>query len=260
MLSDFTIITHQFPSREDIRLYPVSDVHLGAAEHMAREWETFCARVLDERNAYILLGGDLLNNATRSSVSNVFEETMRPMMQKEVMTKMLEPLRDRILVAVNGNHERRNRDVDDSPTYDIMCRLRLENLYRENIAFLKIQIGNPKGDGLRNPSYVLAVTHGSGGGMMTGSSVNRFERFAYSLENVDCLVAGHTHKPFVTQPARIHVDPHNNRITVKPFKVVNSTSWLSWGGYAAQKMLTPASFAPQVITLCGTKKDIRVEM
>lgn len=260
MLSDFELITHHFPDRNDITIYPISDVHLGAAEHMTREWELFCQRVVNEPNSYLILGGDLLNNCTRSSVSNIYTETLRPREAKKIMVAMLEPLRDKILCAVSGNHERRNRDVDNDITYDIMCKLDLEWVYRENIAFVKIQMGKPRGDGKKNPTYILTVTHGSGGGILTGGAVNRNERFGYVLDGSDALIVGHTHKPFVTQPSKIKIDAQNNRASIKPFKVVSMTSWLGYGGYAAQKMLLPTSHAPQTITLCGKRKLMTVTM
>lgn len=261
MLSDFEIITHHFSENRDITLFPISDVHLGASEHMGKEWAEFCRQIEETPNAHIVLGGDLINNATRNSVSNVFEETMRPREQKKVIAEMLAPIRDRILCAVSGNHERRSgKDADDDPTYDIMCKLDLEHLYRENIAFVKLRIGKKDADGLRNPTYMLTVTHGAGGGMLTGGAVNRNERFGYVIDGMDCLIVGHTHKPFVTQPSKIKIDPYNNKVDIKPFKVVSSSSWLNYGGYAAQKMLLPSSHAPQTITLCGNRKDIRVTM
>ena len=259
MLPDTHLICHHFPARKDIRIYPISDVHLGAAEHMTREWELFCQRILDEE-AYLILGGDLINNATRSSVSNIFEETMRPKEQKKLMVAMLNPIADRILAMVTGNHERRNKDVDNDPSYDIAAKLDIEDRYRENIAFIKLQIGDLQNDGTRNPTYVLAVTHGAGGGALTGGVVNRAERFGYVIDGADALILGHSHKPFITQPCKIKIDPHNNMITFKPFKVISMTSWMTWGGYAAQKMLSPTSFAPQIMTLKGTKKEITVEM
>jgi len=261
MLSDFEMITHRFEKNKDLHIYPISDVHLGAAEHMTREWELFCQHLLDDPNAYCVLGGDLINNCTRNSISNIFEETMRPREQKRLIAEMLAPIKERILCAVSGNHERRSvKDADDDPTYDIICKLDKEEIYRENIAFVKIQMGKPRADGLRNPTYVLVVTHGAGGGVLTGGAVNRNERFAYVLDGCDCLIVGHTHKPFITQPAKIKINPFNNKVTVCPFKVVSSTSWLNWAGYAAQKMLSPTSHALQMITLCGNKKEIRVEM
>ena len=143
-----------------------------------------------------------------------------------------------------------------------MARLDLEHLYRENVAFVKIRIGDvdrSTRNGSKNPTYVLVVTHGSGGGM-TGAAVNRGEKFGYAIDGADALILGHTHKPFVTQPAKIVIDSRNNNVLIRPFKVVSATSWLSWGGYAAAQMLAPTSHAPQVMTLCGTKKEIRVEM
>ena len=184
LLSDLEMIIHKFPDRPDLRIYPVSDVHFGAAEHMTRAWEQFCQSLMAQENAYVILGGDLINNATRNSVSNVFEETMRPREQKKRMVEMLTPIKEKILCMVSGNHERRSlKDADDDPSYDIACKLDIEHLYRENVAFVKIQI-----------------------------------------------------------------------------KVVSATSWLEWGGYAAQKMLNPSSHAPQIITLRGTRKEMRVEM
>lgn len=261
MRSDFDIITHRFEENNDIIIYPISDVHLGASEHMKREWSNFCNNLLQIPNAYIVLGGDLINNSTRNSVANVFAETMRPREQKKVMAEMLEPIKSRILCAVTGNHERRSsKDADDDPTYDILCKIDREDIYRENIAFVKIQIGDVSGAGLRNPTYILAVTHGAGGGMLTGGSVNRNERFGYVIDGMDCLIVGHTHKPFITQPSKLKIDAHNNKVSLKPFKVVSTTSWLNYGGYAVQKMLIPASHSPQEIVLCGNHKEIKVTM
>lgn len=261
MLPDFEMIVHQFPAREDITLIPISDVHLGARECMEREFISFIDTVKDKPNVYLILGGDLINNATRSSVSNIFEETMRPSDQKKEMAKILEPVAQKILAATSGNHERRSgKDADDDPCYDILCKIDRENIYRESMAFVKLQIGEVDGDGKRNPTYTLCVTHGAGGGMLTSGAVLRGERFGYALDGIDALIFGHTHKPFVTSPGKIFVDTRHNQISVKPFKVICMTSWLEYGGYAAQKMLLPSSHALHTLTLCGTKKEMTVTM
>lgn len=259
MLPDFTIIQKHIPHNRDIRVYAVADVHLGAAEHMADAWREFRTMVLGDPDSYLILAGDLLNNATRSSVSNIFEETMRPREQKRVMTEMLTPLRDKILCAIPGNHEGRSaKDADDDPIYDIMCKLDLEDCYRENIAFLKIRMGNLEGDGQANPTYMFAVSHGSGGGMLTGSAVNRAERFGYAIDGADVLVVGHTHKPFVSPPFKIKIDAHNNKVSTKPFRVVSCSSWMDYAGYAVRKQLPPTGHVSEVITLGGNRKEIKV--
>lgn len=243
MENDFKIIIHQF--KKDITIYPIGDVHLGSVEHNAAEWKKFIEKIKNEPDSYVVLVGDLMNNATRSSVSNIFDEVYSPSQQKKLLIKYLLPIKDKILCAVSGNHERRSiKDTDDDPTYDIMCKLDLEHLYRRNIAFLKIQIGSEKAlKGKYTASYMLAVTHGAGGGIYTGAAVNRNERFGYTIEGLDCLIVGHSHKGTITKPSKLVFDPRNNVVTQKPFTVVTSQSWLSYGGYAVQKMLLPASTA-----------------
>ena len=52
----------------------------------------------------------------------------------------------------------------------------------------------------------------------------------------------------------------NNKVTIKPFKVISATSWLSWGGYAANKMLLPTTCCINSLTLAGDHKEIIVTM
>lgn len=261
MLPDFELITHYFPNREDITVIPVADVHLGSVGQMEKEFMQFLEYVEKTPNVYLVIVGDMLNNAIKQSVSTIYREKYMPSEAKRMMAKMLEPVKDRILCGVCGNHERRSiKETDDDPLYDIFCKLDRENYYRENICFVKICIGDMAGNGALNPTYTLVITHGSGGGILTGSTVNKAERFGYVIDGMDCLILGHSHKPFTTQPAKIKIDPFNNKVTMKPFKVICATSWLEYGGYAAQQMLLPNSHCLNTLTLCGTKKEMRVTM
>ena len=71
------------------------------------------------------------------------------------MIKYLKPIKHKILAAVSGNHEyRTKKDSDGDITYDILCNLDLEKIYREDIAFIKIICGTA--------AYGLAITHGRG--------------------------------------------------------------------------------------------------
>lgn len=267
MLPDFEIIQHQFLGGHDITIVPISDVHLGSPGCMEQEFMQFLETVKATPNLYLTLGGDLIDNGTRSSVTNVFRATMFPSEQKKMMAKLLEPVRDRILCLVPGNHERRSgKEADDDPVYDIAAKLDLEHLYRENIAFLKIQLGvqeyenGTKTKADLRPTYTIVLVHGAGGGLLTGSSVNRGERFGYVIDGMDALIVGHTHKPFTTQPGKIQIDPRNNLVQVKPFKVICATSWLQFGGYSARGMMLPSSHCLQTLTLRGKKKEIIVTM
>ena len=266
MLPDFELIQHQFHGGQDITIIPIFDVHLGSPECMENEFITFCGQLAQTPNTYIVLGGDLIDNGLKNSLTNVYRATMPPSQQKREMANILEPVRDRILCFVQGNHERRSvREADDCPIYDIACKLDLETLYRENIAFMKIQMGeergeNGSGNGNKRPTYVLAVTHGAGNGALYGGAVNKSVGYSTVIDGLDCFVLGHTHKPYTTQPAKIVIDPRNNKVTIRPFKIVSATSWLKYSGYPVQKMLMPTSFCLNKIILYGSHKEIIVTM
>ena len=263
MVSDFDMIIKSITSNNDVTLYPISDVHLGSLEHNRDEWIGFVRQIEKEENAYIILGGDLINNSTRSSVGNIFDEVMRPREQKKLMAMMLDPIKNKIIACVTGNHERRSvKDADDDPTYDIMAKLDLEDIYRPNAAFLKIQIGCKPNVHRSINTYTICVTHGAGGGIYTGAAVNRNERFGNVIDGLDCLIVGHTHKGTISKPQKIVIDPYNNKVTLKPFTVISMASWMSYGGYATQKMLLPSDHAradqPQKIVLSAQYNKKRI--
>ena len=240
---DTEMIVHKFDG--DIVIYALSDVHYGALEHNEAGWNAVCKEILDQPNAYLVLGGDLINNATRTSVSNVFEETVRPREQKVKMSQMLEPLVDRTLCIVPGNHEMRSvKDADDEPTYDIACKLNIEDLYRPNAAFLSISLGDT------HNTYHIAVTHGAGGGIFTGATVNRNERLGNIIDGLDCLIVGHTHKGVISRPSKLVIDARNKVVVQREYLVVSTVSWMEYGGYAMQKMLLPSTHSkPQKLIL-----------
>lgn len=260
MLNDFEMITHSFD--EPITIFPISDVHFGSLDHKAKEWEEFCNMVQNTPNAYIILGGDLINNNTRNSVGSPWDDTIRPREQKRLMAEYLKPIKDRILCCVTGNHESRSlKDADDDPTYDIMTKLDLEHLYRPNICFMKVSLGHRNDDNTPIQSYTFAVTHGAGGGIYTGATVNRNERFGNVIEGLDCLVVGHTHKGTVTKPSKIVIDRKNNSVTMSHYTVISMVSWMNFGGYALKKMLLPSQVAdPQKLKLHMNRTNKKIEV
>ena len=264
MLPDFEIITHRFEKNEDITVIPVGDVHLGAALVMEDEFQEFIEKVSRTPNTYLLLLGDLLDNGIKNSVSSVYKQKYMPSQAKRMMTEMLKPAKDRVLAAVMGNHCRRSlREVDDDMMLDICYNLGIEHLYRENVAFVKIQLGNHDktcNSGAYNPTYMLVVTHGAGGGMLTGGTVNRAERYGYAIDGADAIILGHSHRPWTTQAGKIFIDARNNKVSIKPFKVISASSWLQYGGYAAAGMMLPTSYTKTKLILCGDHKEMKVSM
>ena len=258
MLGDFDLIVHTFPN--EITVYPIADVHLGAIEHAEREWQAFLTRVKEE-NAYLIIAGDMLNNSTRGvKFANPFDEAMRPREAKKLMVEYLTPLRERILIYLDGNHEQRSaRESDVSIGYDVCSKLDIEHLYRENVGFMTVGVGTRRT--VKNPQavYSFMVQHGSGGGIYSGATINRNERTLSYAEGVDCFVAGHTHKGMISKPSKIVVDVSRKKVFMRHQLVVSCVSWLNYGGYAARSQLLPAAIAdPQKLRLVANKDAKRI--
>lgn len=262
MKSDFEIIRWRF--KEGITIYPIADVHFGALNHQEKEWLRFCDKVTKDDSAYLILNGDLINNNTRSSVGSPWDDTIRPREQKKRMVEFLEPIKGKILCLTSGNHERRSiKDADDDPTYDIACKLDIEEIYRQNAAFVHIGMGSrQRSDGRKNDQrfgYNIVCTHGAGGGIYTGATVNRNERWGNLIDGVDCVVVGHTHKGTVTRPSKLVFDPRTDMVQMREYVVISCVAWQSYGEYSLQKMLLPSVTArPQVLYLNATERDIKV--
>lgn len=270
---DFEIIRAVLPKAKQVKIYPIADVHFGSVLCNEKAWLDFRDAICKDPDAYTVIVGDVINNNTRSSVGSPFDDVVRPREQKRIMAEMLKPLAEsgKIIAAVPGNHEKRSlKDADDDPLYDIMCKLDLEDRYRENAAFVLLAVGErPFARGEKSvrgygATYNIAITHGSGGGALTGSSINKNERFGYALDNIDVLITGHTHKGSITKPAKLQFNAQGGRMIVKPFVCVQACCWQNYGGYALQKMLTPNSTAAndggQIIALSGNRERKKINV
>ena len=245
--SDFKLIRHWFA--DGIIVYPIADVHYGAIEHNETGWNQLIKEIQNQPNAFIVLNGDLINNSTRNSKvgTGVYDDLCSPRKQKQYMTEALAPIASKVLCILEGNHERRSREVDDSPTRDIACKLGIEHLFRESVAFMAIGIGDRKKGNTPNDVFRFAVTHGSGMG-------SKNEPFSRIIEGLDCLIVGHTHKGSVTRPSKLVIDCRNDVVVQRDFVICSCVSWMEYGGYAVEKMLLPhAHSQPQKLLLKGTK-------
>ena len=239
------------------------DLHVGSAQFNIKAWEDFLSRVEKEPNSYIIIGGDMMDNGLKNSVTNCYEATMRPSEQKKYVAKTLEPIRNKILCGVSGNHEYRSaKDADDNPLYDVFCKLDIENRFRENAVFLFLRFGSDDRNlhGYERPVYSVMVTHGAGGGGYIGSGANKQERFGMAFDGIDILVTGHTHKPMTFPVQKVCVDTRNGKVAFRQFRCVTATSWLDYGGYPLRGMMLPSAQCLSEIHLAGKRKEIKVTM
>lgn len=142
MKKDFDLIVRQLESDvESVRIYTLGDLHIGSQEFNMEKWVRWKKMILEDKDAYIIGNGDWVDNGLRNSKTSSYEAVMRPMEQKEWLKKELLELKDRFIGACRGNHEERSvKESDDCPMYDVMSKLDIEDLYRENMAVIKLSL------------------------------------------------------------------------------------------------------------------------
>ena len=237
MLDDFTPIIRELPGRT-AKLYAIADVHLGSPQCELDEFIQFLAKIRREPDSYICIVGDLLNNAVRSSVSDVYAETMSPSVAVEYAAQLLAPIADKVIACVGGNHERRSRkEVDLDPLYEVMCLIRKPELYRPNMAFVRLNLTNGKS----RQKYAIMMTH--------GKSLAKRNKFVSIVEGIDAAIVAHTHQPDVLMPSRIRFTTQNN-VEIHDVVSMTACSWLKPGGYSLSGMYPPqATSRPQALEL-----------
>ena len=215
-------------------------MHIGAKEADIDDFKAFLKRIEQDEDSYLVIVGDLLNNGLKDSLTNVYEETMPPHAQVEKAVELLTPVAGKILGCVGGNHElRTKRGVDIDIMAQVMTLLGKPELYRPNMAFIRVRLKNENAS--TSDTYSLLLVH--------GKTENKKRRLAYAVEGVDAIISGHTHNGSVEKPARL-VFSGQNKVSVKPLVSLTACSWLSYGGYAARGLMLPsATSSPQCLVL-----------
>ncbi len=239
-------------------IIPLSDLHIGDPLFDERKFQRFADWIKATPNAWVMLLGDLMNSATKSSVSNIYEEVMNPQQQLKYARSLLEPIKEKVLIAVEGNHERRILKEDGINVTEILCE-QLGVVYAPRSALLKITLGRRIKNG-KPICYTIYATHGAGSGRTTGAKVNTLRRLR-EIILADVYVMGHIHFMTAFQETYLVPDTRNNKVEEVKLTFVSSSSFLKWGGYAEEKILNPAKLGAPRIRLEGrNKKDVHVSI
>ena len=247
MLDDFQLINVEYKKLKQLNIYPLGDVHIGSKEFDLDLFKKWVETVKNDPYGAVVIIGDMMNMGLRNSKSNVYEELLSPMAQKELCYELLKPIANKIIGGCSGNHEYRAvKEVGMNPLYDVFCRLCIEDRYRENICFIKLTVGKQG----KNPNtYGLVLTH--------GSSKNKDEKWTYSVDGCDCFISGHTHLGTHQPMGKIRMDLTHNKVKTVGYQHIVVMPFQSYGGYAARGKYMPNHLGQfQCITFDGTSKRV----
>ena len=248
MRNDFEMVVHKAPTNcKRLNIYPIGDLHIGSKECDLEFFEKWRTEVISNSNSRVVIIGDMMDFGLKNTKTNIYEAVMSPMEQKDMLTELLRPIKDKIIGAVPGNHEYRGvREAGDCPLYDVMCRLGIENVYRPNACIIKVCLG---GREKKQFNYGIMLQH--------GTTKTKLDRFCESVDGVNVFVSGHTHSPKHQPRAKLTVDLRHESVRTEPYQEVVVEPFVNFGGYAMRGMYLPTAPSNfQMFTLFGTEKKV----
>lgn len=250
------IITRELPQFDTLEIYPLADVHIGDPLHDRKRLDNFINEVLAEENRYVIVNGDIINNAVRQGVSDIYSEELNPNEQIDETVSLLEPIKHRILVITEGNHEARTYRQDGVLImYQVAQRLNIFDTYSEGAYLLFVKFGRSQGRDCRKMPYAIYGKHGAGGGRKVGAKAIRLFEMAEVID-ADIFIHSHTHVPIILRKIFFRVDYRNEKATPIEQLFINTNAFLNYGGYGEEKGYAPTSTKYPKIILNGIHREV----
>lgn len=249
-------------------LHIFADEHLGDEHCDVKRLLQRIEYVKSAPNAYCILNGDIIDNATRTSIGDIYAQEFNPMEQLQKAIELFEPIKDKILCITHGNHENRTYKKEGiNLSYLIAKQLGLSERYTPTSAALFVRLGEEarrqkesNGSGkYRQICYTVYVLHGNGGGRKEGAKAIRLADMA-SIIDTDIYIHSHTHLPMIMKQAFHRIDPRNNAVALVDKLFVNTASNLNYGGYGEAGAFKPNSKETPIIYLNGSKKSFEARL
>lgn len=238
-----------------INIYALADLHIGSKHFKRSILEMHLNTIKNDPNGLLILNGDLVNNSIKTSIGDIYEETMNPEQQIDLLVKLFEPLKDKIIGVTGGNHEVRTyKQTGISILKNFCYRLGIIDVYSNisNLTFLSF--GKSKGRDKVKQTFKIYNSHGRGGGKMIGSKANRVHNLANIVTNADLYIHSHTHAPITFKDSYIVCDTRNKGMSIQSRLFVNTNAYEGFGGYGEVIGLAPSNHDLIMVKLSYDKK------
>ena len=247
---------------ETLELHTFADEHLGDEHSDLKRLLSRIEYVKNTPNAFCILNGDIIDNATKTSIGDTYTQVFNPMEQLAKAVEIFEPIKDKILCITHGNHENRTYKKEGINLSSLMAKqLGLDAKYTPTSAVVFIRFGKGSAASTRNRKvcYTIYVLHGSGGGRKEGAKAIRLADMA-SIIDTDIYIHSHTHLPMVMKQAFHRIDTANSAVALVDKLFVNTAANLKYGGYGEAGEFKPSSKDTPIIYLSGNKKYFEAKL
>ena len=239
-------ISREYPGRK-LLLIPIGDVHLGSPTCNVEKFEKTLS-FIDKTDCAVVLMGDLMEAASATSVgAGWVEQTGSPQEQLDSLYEVLKPIKDKILINLEGNHSERIWKQSGIRVSKILSKM-LGVPFGGYSAFLKLKVGAM--------NYIVHAQHGSSNAWYPHTKLTAAMRTAQHTD-ADLYLYGHTHELLSLKVPRRSMDNRSRTVITSEKYFVLTGSFLEYeGSYAQKKNMYPVQTGIANITLSGDHWDI----
>lgn len=212
---------------EYIAVLFISDLHYGN-ENVDME---FVDRLIDfvksHERAYCVLNGDIIDNWVKLSPSGgIYEQTIKPEYQNEIIINKLKPIADSILAVIYGNHEGRSQKQGEKNPAKVMAE-KLDVAYLGPGGRLNLNFNGFK--------YKMHIRHK----FRYESSFNPCHACGRLIEQLDSeaqiVGIGHKHDPAI----EVRYKAGEQRTLLRFGSSMPSTNYSNYLGYGKTPLVAP---------------------
>jgi hypothetical protein len=249
--------------KNTFQLMVLGDMHIGdelCDLELIKETIDYIKKTKD---CYCILNGDLINNALKTSKSDLYKETMSIADEQDLLIELLTPIKNKILLMATGNHERRTEiTAGINPLKAVCYALGIKDKLVEESYVMTLEFGVAHGMKNLNNKYVIYGTHGgAGGGRMAGATANALQKMSQVLPNAVLYIHSHTHTTITYNDMIFLYDSKTNKVTEHQRTYHNANAFLKYGGYAEEKEYKPVDRTPSVLVVKAirTKGEMKIK-
>ncbi|MBE7082307.1 MAG: metallophosphoesterase [Clostridiales bacterium] len=195
--SPIRTIHKDLSEHSQVMILVLNDLHIGSPGCNIDKLIRYLQAVKHIPNLYIILNGDLMNNANNLGKSSPLENDLSPMNEQKVLhTLFSDPIiKSKIICSTSGNHESgaRAKDSGLDSLVTPMATLGILDRYARYMAQVVIRLKCPYTSSGYTDFKVL-VRHGSGTSGKAGKVIDAMFEICKKFGSYDMIVQGHTHK------------------------------------------------------------------
>ncbi len=256
---------------------PISDIHIGSAGCDIRKLLETIKYIQDSPNRFWLGVGDYCEciniSDHRFDPYSIDPRYNIPMLsrlidtQKEDFMSYLDPIKDKCLGLLTGNHEETIRlRYHHDLLYEVCEKWNMRGCNIGYDGFIRLRFIRNKSTDSKPSSHVFVIyaSHGFGSSRTSGTKVNRLEGVAHSFD-ADIIILAHEHKKVIAPPIiKLGLTERGDLVQHKQMAVMSGSFKKSYvqgaTSYEEKTGYPPSDLGTVKIIITPATRDLRASL